>query len=149
MSVNLLEYTPLAIGIAMVQKLNEHKIKTTLFPDIAIKQAIFNSDICFIGGEALINGKGTVAKTGSQLVAELSKKHNIPTYLCFPTLKYYHKNLANNMLQPQAKNTAQINVKTYEEVSDNLLNGYVCEHGIFNKQNLLKEMKFYSSWMFM
>ncbi len=148
-SVNLLEHRLRALGNTLSQTLNKQKITTNVFSDISLKDAVFSSDICFIGCEALIKGKGAIAKTGSTLVAEISKKHNIPTYMCLPSLKYDHENFFNHSSYHPIKNVTDPIGKQYDEISDRLINGYVCEHGIFNQQNLLREIKFYSGWLFM
>ena len=146
--INLVEHAPFSFGIFMSERLKEHNVKTRLFSDLAIKEAAMQADSCFIGGEVIIHGSGAIAKTGSYLAAEISKKHQIPLYVCAHSLKYDVKNRVANMLEHEYCHDKHDVRKVYEFLPKDLINAYVCEYGVFKPEHISDEIRFHNSWMF-
>ncbi len=148
--VNMVEHRPFLFGQYLAKELNEKGIKTNLFPDIALEEAIKGADLCLIGGEAITKNKGAMAKEGSSIASETAKKHNIPTYVCATSFKY-NKDLNPKDTPPvtHTKTTqAPIVRATFDHVLPEHISAYICEYGVFRPEHIQEEIKFYNGWMF-
>lgn len=148
-TVNILQHSPFSFGNHLSAGLKKNKIDAAVFPDIAIEQAARSADACFIGGEAITKDGNAVAKTGSSVALDISKKYNIPTYVCLHSLKYDHKKTMHEALNHQYAEQAGHDMRSvYETISKEEIGAYICEYGVFKPENVVEEIKFYNSWMF-
>ena len=129
----------------MAQKLKNKKIVAKCYRDIEIKDAVKDADLCFIGGE-IINSFGAIAKTGTQIAAEISRQNHTPVYVCTHSLKYDPHNEIKTITHKQETTT---NVeKTLELLSNESFFAYLCEYGVLKPEHIKDELKFYNPWMF-
>lgn len=147
--VNILEHSPFSFGKHLSKKLKESRITATVFPDIAINQAVSSSDTCFFGGEAVLSDKNAIAKIGSVAALEISKKHNIPSYVCIHSMKYDHKKRMQASLTHQYSGEYGHDLRNvYEHIPKESVGAFICEFGVFKPEQILEEFRFYNRWMF-
>ena len=143
--IHLLEHQPHETGRDLIKKLDEKKIEYYLYPDLAMEHAISVSDICFIGGDAILENNNSIVKTGTNIVTDIAKKNNCPVYVCAHSWKYDNKKQANTLLNYKfgEKNPTFI----YEQLSSININSYITEHGIFKPEHVVEEIKYFNKWM--
>ncbi len=124
---------------ALSKKLKTHNINLIEINWHSINKALEKADICLIGGEILTRKKGVFVNKGGHMVAETAHKNNVPVYVCLHTLKYDHKSSTQIPVEEE---------KQYEYLSKNLVNSYVCEHGIFKPEHIVQEAKFHNKKLF-
>jgi translation initiation factor 2B subunit (eIF-2B alpha/beta/delta family) len=136
-SVNLLEHAPHNLGKHTYEELKKKKIDAKLFTDLEMFEAIKESDICFLGAKSINQDKNAVVKTGSNLAAEISNKHNIPVYVCAPSFLYDNDKVTSNRL---------VGV---EELKKENITAFITEYGIHSPAHLSEELRFHNSWLFL
>ena len=124
---------------ALSKKLKSHNITLIEIDWHSLNKILKKTDICLLGGEVLTKERGVFVKKGGHIVAESSIKHNVPVYVCLHTLKYDHKNLTRNYMSED---------KHHEYLSKNLVDSYICEHGIFKPEHMIQEAKFHNKKLF-
>jgi translation initiation factor 2B subunit (eIF-2B alpha/beta/delta family) len=135
--LNLLPGSPANLGQSLAETLTWKKSNITLFPDLALKNAINSADVCFIGAD-IISEKGAVTKLGGNLCAEIARKNHVPLYLCAHSWKYD----GHKTTKPTANN------QLYEFIPEKKITAFLLEHGIFKPRHLQREIKLHNSWMF-
>ena len=146
--INILEHSPFNFSHTLHKHLNKANI--TIYPDISIRQAIHDSDICFIGADAILKNSNLVAKIGSTAACMLAKENNVPVYVCAHSWKYDSKNMMIMSLQKEHEHDVKHHVKKiYEIVNKDLIQSFICETGIFNPKHIIDEIRFANSWMFL
>lgn len=143
--VNLLEHQPLEFGREFIKKLTSKNIEFRLFPDLAIEQAIFNSDVCFIGAEAILKNKGAITKSGTNLVSNIAKKNHCPVYVCAHSWNYDYKKTAIKLLDYNFGEKNPTNI--FEHLPFEKIDSYITEHGIFKPEHAIEEITYFNKWM--
>ena len=123
----------------LIKKLKSHKLTIVEIEWYSLNKAIKNIDLCLMGGDILTD-KGVFVKKGSHMIAETCQKNNVPVYVCLHTWKYDHKNSMKSFVEQE---------ETFEYLSKNLVNSYLCELGIFNSEQIIREAKFHNKKLFM
>ena len=121
------------------KKLKSHNINIVEIDWHSLNKVLKKTDLCLIGGEVLTKEKGVFVSKGGRMVAETSEKNNVPVYVCLHTWKYDHKNSTRNHF---------IEEKNHEYISKNLINSYICEHGIFKPEQIVQEAKSHNKKLF-
>jgi translation initiation factor 2B subunit (eIF-2B alpha/beta/delta family) len=149
-SLYFVEHRPFLFGNHLETKL-KNKIKTKQHTDIAIRQAVLSSDICFIGADALLKDANAIAKTGANAAIDAAIKANIPVYLFLHSLKYDNNQNHKHQLSHTAKTEKEeiTHETVYELVEKEKIDGYICEHGIYSPEHIINEIRFYNGWLFM
>ena len=122
------------------KKLKSHNINLVEIDWHSLNKVLKKTDICLIGGEILTKEKGVFVNKGGCMVAETSQKNNVPVYVCLHTWKYDPKNSTINYL---------VEEENHEYLSKNLINSYICEHGIFKPEHIVQEARFHNKKLFM
>jgi len=140
--LNFVEHKPFEMDKAFGKKLKEQKISYEIYPDLSLRQAIQNSDTCFIGGEAIFNNKGAMVKHGGKLAAEIAHKNQIPVYLCTHMWKHDHDDTFFLKLSRDEKVR-----KNYEMIPPNNITAYITDMGIHKPKEIVDEIKFHTRFL--
>ena len=145
-SVRTVRHMPFMLGSALKKKLARSEIKTTVYSDLSLKEAITHSDICFIGAEAILK-KGCIAKTGSNTASRFAEEQNIPLYYCAHSLKYDHDKKMKEFLDSTV--TVDDNVsRVFEYVPPENIGLYITDLGILKPEYMVDELKMHHKWLF-
>jgi translation initiation factor 2B subunit (eIF-2B alpha/beta/delta family) len=136
-SLNVVEHKPFEFGKILSEKLSE-KLKVNLVADISFHKAVEHSDIVLLGGEALFE-KGAIVKTGAHPVAKYAHEHRIPVYVCLNS--YKHNRKAAKLLSHEHSIGDYAHRNAYELIENNLIRGFVTEHGIYNPEHATTHLK--------
>ncbi|MFH2021136.1 MAG: hypothetical protein ABIJ34_06980 [archaeon] len=145
-TINLLVHHPFGFGNSFL-KVYENKLNIKLYPDMALKEACDNSDVCFIGADAITKNGGAIVKTGSNSAADICKKSGVPVYVCAHSWKYDKDEKSNELLNLKYDREPYTSSSVYEYIPPEKIDSFITEHGIFSPNNLTNEIKFFNSWM--
>lgn len=142
------ETRPLFQGRKTSKELKNAGIKVTMFIDSAMKQAIDNSDIIFLGADAILQ-KGIINKIGSGLIAEISQDNlgkKIPIYIVADSWKFTKnkvpiENRKLNEVWDKAPKNIKIKNPAFEFVSKKYIKAIISDLGILNYEEFLRKIK--------
>jgi translation initiation factor 2B subunit (eIF-2B alpha/beta/delta family) len=138
-SLHILEHRPLNYGNILSKKLAGIDIK--VFPDIAAREAIENTDICFLGAEALTE-HGAVCKAGSNMVADMSRRCSTPVYVCAHSWKYDSKGIYQRLLEQQHEGS-----RVFEFLNNDNFHSYALDIGVVGQKHVVREIRSFNKWM--
>ncbi len=151
------ELKPFLDGRLMAQKLAKEKIFVKQHADLALRIALKKSDLILIGAEAISTNGQVYSKIGSELIAEIAEKYDIPVYVCTDSWRYCPVTVQriekNKTLQPQkqiwTKPPKGVVVMNYgfEKINPKLITGIITEKGIFKPHHLISEAKKDHLWI--
>ncbi len=104
------------------------KKNAKIYPDLSLKDAILEADVCILGAEG-INKKGVIVKKGSSLIAAEAKANHIPLYVCASTHRHTKDSSHNKDL--------------FEHLPNEMLTGIILEHGIFDPKHGYEESRLF------
>ncbi len=150
-SVNNTETRPLFQGRITAKELTDEKIKVNHFIDSAMRIAIKQSDLVLIGADAITSQGKVINKIGSELVAEIAHKFDVPVYVCTNSWKFdpntilgfdeiIEKRFAQEVWKDAPKGV-NINNYAFEIVSSELITGIISELGVYSPDVFIEEMK--------
>ncbi len=154
--VNNTEARPYLSGRLMAQQLAKHNIMVQHYPDFGVRLAIKNADVVLLGAKAISPQGQVYAPLGSELVAVLAQKYDVPVYVCADTWKYsssviqlYEKMKLRSTQEIWEKPPQKVTVLNYdfEKVDPKLLTGTITELGIHKPHSLLAEIKAQYPWI--
>ncbi|MEK6906453.1 MAG: hypothetical protein AABW81_02430 [Nanoarchaeota archaeon] len=142
------ETRPLFQGRKTSQELRKAGIKVTQFIDSAMKQAIDNSDIIFLGADAILK-KGVINKIGSGLIAETARDNigkKVSLYIIADSWKYTKDKVPIesrklNEVWDKAPKNIKIKNLTFEFIPKKYIKAVVSELGILSYTNFLKRVE--------
>ncbi|NTV22889.1 MAG: translation initiation factor eIF-2B [Nanoarchaeota archaeon] len=145
-TIAALEHYPYMFGRHLSSKLNG-KISVKVYPDLLLTNAISDSSLVLLGGEA-ISDSGVIAKAGSELCCHAAKREGVLAYVCAHSWKYDRKNKMARLVSHQHKDKTHDATNMYEWIDGREFSGVITEHGIFPAKTLSIEIRPYSSWLF-
>ena len=86
------ETRPLYQGRKTSREISRAGIKVTTYVDSGMHQAIAESDVIFLGADAILK-KGVINKVGSALAAEISHVHKKRFYIVADSWKFYPRSI--------------------------------------------------------
>tara|TARA_B100000315_G_scaffold101489_1_gene93254 strand:- start:611 stop:1399 length:789 start_codon:yes stop_codon:yes gene_type:complete len=139
------ETRPLYQGRKTARELAKEKIKVTTFIDSGMHEAIKNSDIIFIGADAILKS-GVINKIGSMIVAEIAKVHKKPIYIVSDSWKFYPKNIKIeerdfHEVWKRAPKKIKIRNPAFEKIPKKYISGIISEKGILKYSEFIKKSK--------
>lgn len=156
-SVNCTETRPLFQGRVTAAQLAKAKIPVTLFVDSAARLALKKADIAFYGCDA-ITPTHIYNKIGSELFALIAQRYEVPLYVATGAWKFdpqgiYGKETVIEKRNPEevwpnAPKGIKIANPAFEKIDPALVNGIVCELGLFMRKSFIEEIKKAYPWMF-
>jgi eIF-2B alpha/beta/delta-like uncharacterized protein len=152
------ETRPLFQGRKSAIELAEHGIPVVHFVDSAARVAIKDSQIVFLGSDAITNKGEVFNKIGSEMIAELANNRKVPVYICTASWKldpysffgFDEKIEERNELEiwENAPNGVILSNYAFEKVNPKYIKGIISEFGILTPKKFVKETKKHYPWMF-
>lgn len=141
------ETRPLFQGRKTSQELKMAGIKVTMFIDSAMKQAIDNSSIIFLGADAILK-KGVINKIGSGLIAETAGDNigeKIPIYIVADSWKFTKnkvpiENRKLNEVWDKAPKNIKIKNPAFEFIPKQYIKAIISELGTLSYNDFLKKV---------
>ena len=152
------ETRPLFQGRITAKELAKEGIKVVHYVDSAMRLALKKADIVLFGADAVqANGK-VINKIGTELIAEIARKYDIPVYFCTTAWKFDPKTIYSIDEEIENRNKKEVwskapkNVKimnpAFERTGPELITGIISELGVFRPSVFIEEVKQKYSWMF-
>jgi len=141
------ETRPLFQGRKTSKELKNAGIKTTMFIDSAMRQAIDKSDIIFIGADALLKN-GIINKIGSGLIAEIANDNigkKVPVYIIADSWKFTKEKIKLeqrdlNEVWDKAPKKVKIKNPAFEFVNKKYIKGIITELGLMSYNQFVKRV---------
>ena len=151
------ETRPLFQGRITAKELSKNGIDVTHYVDAAMRLALKKADIIFLGSDAITSEGDVFNKIGSELIAEMAYKFDIPLYICTCSWKFdpmsifgfeekVEKRFAGEVWKNPPKNVTISNY-AFEKVKANLVTGIISELGIFKPGFFVEETLEKYHWM--
>ena len=152
------EAKPFLSGRSMAEELARRGISVKQHADLALRIALKNADIVLMGADTISEHGQIYASIGSELIAEIAEKYDIPVYICTDSWKFsqevaeeYEKNKKlRSHSEIWSKPPKKVTVLNYgfEKVNPALVAGIITEKGIFKPHYFVSELKKQCPWMF-
>ena len=157
-SVYNTETRPLFQGRKTAKEIAAMGIQVTHYVDSAMRFAIKEADIVLIGADAITAEGKIINKVGSELVAETARNYKVPIYVCTNSWKFdpqtilgfdekIEKRFSKEVWTNPPKRVS-INNYAFEQINPNLIDGVVCELGVYSPENLFYAINKKYDWMF-
>jgi ribose 1,5-bisphosphate isomerase len=152
------ETRPHLQGRITAKELSKAKIPVVHFVDSAMRVAIKDADIVFLGADAVSSEGFVYNKIGSELVCEVAKDYDIPVYICSDSWKFdaqtifgfeeiiEQRHAKEVWLNPPSR--VKISNYAFEKIAPSLITGIITELGIIRPELLTEEVKKAYPWMF-
>lgn len=151
------EANPFLTGYSIATHLAKHNIPVTFFSDLAIRQALKRADVVLLDADALAENGKVYSEIGSELIADLAEKYDIPVYVCTdswkisPSIVQEIEGIRN--LRPKEelwknppKGVTVLNY-SYEKINPKLITGIITEMGIYKPHYLISEVQRKYPWI--
>jgi len=155
--VHCTEEKPHMEGRLFAIALAKNKIPVKYYADLAIRQAMKRSDIVLMGANIISENGQVYGRIGSELIADVAERFDVPVYICADTWKYSKEAASefdkNKLLRPQgeiwSKPPKAVTVLNYgfEKIHPWLITGIISETGIYKPHQLIFELKKNNPWM--
>ena len=152
------ETRPKFQGRITASDLAKYRVPVTLFVDSAMRQALKKSDIAFLGADAITTEGKVINKIGSEMVAILCNKYDVPLYSCSNSWKFDPETVfgfeepiekrSEKEVWDKAPNKVEISNFAFESVDSSLITGIISELGIYRPDVFVEEVKQNYPWMF-
>lgn len=151
------EASPFFTGYLIATHLARHDIPVTFYADLAIRQALKRSDIILLDADALASNGKIYSEIGSELIADLADKYDVPVYVCTDSWKLSPDAVLNIDKNTELRPKEEIWKKpprgvtvlnySYEKISPRLITGIITEMGIYKPHYLIPEIKNQYPWI--
>ena len=156
-SVHVTETRPFYQGRITARELARAGIPVTFFVDSAARLALKKADIMLIGSDAVTAEGVVINKIGSELMAEVANRYDIPVYVCTHSWKFdpltvfgfeekIEKRASKEIWIHPPKNV-KINNYVFEKIKPSLIRGVISELGILKPEAFIEEVKKTYPWM--
>ncbi|MAG07951.1 hypothetical protein CMO89_00605 [Candidatus Woesearchaeota archaeon] len=149
------ETRPSLHGRVAASELNKLGVPVTHYVDSAMRLAVKEADIVLLGADAITPDK-VISKIGSEMVAELANRYDIPVFVCSNSWRFDYKSIFDfGGLEPgKAKeiwNNPPKNVKVcnyaFEKIELGLVTAVISEIGVYRPSVFIEEVKRNYGWM--
>ncbi len=148
---------PSGSGKQLSSQLMKYHIPVRYYADAALRLAIKESDLVFLGAE-VISSHGQIFNTiGSELVAEIANSNGVPVYICADSWKFNpavtKEYESRETLRPAhelwSRSPKSISIMNYgfEKVHPKLITGIITEFGIYKPVHMLAMIKEQYPWI--
>ena len=154
--VHITETRPCLGGRKMAATLSKYNIPVTYYVDAAVRLALKKADIVLLGADTISEQGQVYGAIGSEMVAELAEKYDVPVYICMASWKFNPTVLneyeGSSELQPTElwsnppRGVIVANF-TYEKIHPKLVTGIISEYGIHKPLFLIAELKKQHTWL--
>ena len=138
------ETQPLLQGRKTARELAKAKIRVIYLPDLAAEDALRKCDLFLFGADAYLPRK-IINKTGTNMLVEIARLHNVPCYSCGESLKFTNKikleiRSGKEIWDERNKNITVIN-PAFSALKAKKVTGVVSEFGILRYKKFIKKAK--------
>ncbi|MBW2966435.1 translation initiation factor eIF-2B [Candidatus Woesearchaeota archaeon] len=152
------ETRPKFQGRLTAKELARVGIPVVHYVDSAARLALKKADIMLLGADAITSEGKVINKIGSELMAEVAEKWDVPIYICTDSWKFDPKSVfgfeetiekrSSKEIWPTAPKGVLINNFAFEKIDPNLITGIISELGIYTPTVFVEEVKRAYPWMF-
>lgn len=156
--VNNTEARPNFQGRITASELAKEGIKVNHFIDSAARHAIKNADFVLVGCDAVLSTGEIVNKIGTQQMAEIANRYNVPVYVCTDSWKFDPRTIEGYPEEIENRESKEVwpnhpkNIKivnpVFEYVDPSLITGIISEFGIYPPSAFTEEARRENPWMF-
>lgn len=136
------ETRPLSQGKLTAKELAKAGIKVIYLPDPAAEDALLKCQLFLFGADAYLKRK-IINKTGTNMLCEIAKSHNIPRYSCGISLKYANNikletRSGKEVWDERSRNITIFN-PAFSALNRKYVSGVVSEFGILKYRQFIKK----------
>ncbi len=152
------ETRPMFQGRITAKELAKAGIPVTHYIDSAARLALKRSDIMLIGADAITTEGKVINKIGSELFAEVAKKHDVPVYVCTDSWKFDAETVFGyeEVIEERSKTEVwkgapkgiKIDNHAFEKINSDLITGVITELGVYKPEVLVEIIQENYPWMF-
>lgn len=151
------ETRPLLQGRITARELSKIRIPVTHFVDSAARIAIRKADIALFGVDAITTTK-IYNKIGSEMLAVIANKYDVPLYVCGDSWKFdpegiygFEETVEKRGPEEIWKNPpkgVKIENPTFERINPDLVTAIISELGVYQPEAFVEEVKKAYPWLF-
>ncbi|MFH1638337.1 MAG: hypothetical protein ABIB71_07975 [Candidatus Woesearchaeota archaeon] len=155
-TVHNTETRPLFQGRLTAMELAKAKIPVKMFVDSAARLALKKADVMLIGADS-ITSTAVYNKIGSELIAEVANKYDIPVYVCSTSWKFNPDTLMGFVEEVEQRSSKEVWEKppkgvkienpAFEKVSPEMVTAIISELGVLKHEAFIEEAKKKHNWM--
>jgi translation initiation factor 2B subunit (eIF-2B alpha/beta/delta family) len=148
--VNTLESNKNKDGKLISSILAKNKIPVKYYSDVALRQALKGADLVLLGTDLITQEGVLYSKIGSELVAELAEKYELPTYVCADSWvcnSHISKQFEKIQMKQQTSNSIKIMDYSFEKIHPKLITGIISGLGIYKTTAFINEVKNKYPWI--
>lgn len=152
------ETRPLFQGRITATELAKVGIPVTFYVDSAARLALKKADIALLGADAITADGKVINKIGSELIAEIAHKLDVPLYICTDSWKFDSLTIRGKDTKIEERSPDEVwknppkNIRVanfaFEKIKPELITGIITEVGIYRPSVLIEEIKSAYPWMF-
>jgi ribose 1,5-bisphosphate isomerase len=152
------ETRPRFQGRLTATELSKNRIPVVHFVDSGARIAIKDSNAVFLGCDAITSYGEVFNKIGSEMIAELAEKRNIPVYICTSSWKLDPYSFFGFDEKIEKRNEKEIWDKppegviisnfAFEKIPANLITGIISEFGVLKPEAFINMARKRNKWMF-
>ncbi len=156
--VHNMETRPLYQGRKTASELALAGIPVRHYVDSAARLAMKKSDILLLGADVITTEGKVINKIGSELIAEIADKYDVPTYCCTNSWKFEPRSVKGYETVIEERDPKEVwdnppkNVRimnyAFEKVSPEFISGLISELGIYRPEMFMDEVRNNYPWMF-
>lgn len=151
------ETRPLFQGRITAKELAAANIPVTHFVDSAARLAIKEADMVLLGADAITAEGKIINKMGSEMIADIAQRFDVPIYICTNSWKFdpktvfgfeeeIEKRFAREVWKDAPKGV-KINNMAFEIMDHNLITGIISELGVSAPEIFIEEVKHNYPWI--
>lgn len=156
--VNNTETRPFLQGRITAKQLSDAGIGVRHWVDSAARLALKKADLVLFGADAITAEGKVINKIGSELIAEVAQRYDIPVFVCTDSWKFDPKTVfgfeepierrsQKEVWKNPPKNVTIMN-PAFEKISPRLITGIVSELGVYKPEIFIEEVAHNYPWMF-
>lgn len=156
--VHILESRPSFDGRKAAVILAKNRIPVKYYADAALRQALKRADVMLIGADALSEHGQIFSEIGSELIAEMAQKYDVPVYAIADSWNFDKESAKEISLLTDLQSSKELwsncpkNIIVlnygFEKIHPSLITGIITEKGIYKPNHLIFEIKQNYPWMF-
>jgi ribose 1,5-bisphosphate isomerase len=157
-AVHVTETRPMLQGRITATELASAKIPVTIFADSAGRLALKKADIALLGADAITSEGKVINKIGSELLALVAEKLDVPLYICSDSWKFDPKSVFGFERELETRSQKEIWNRppkgisisnfVFEKIDASLITGIISELGVCKPESLVHDIKITYPWMF-
>jgi len=156
--VHATETRPFFQGRITAKQLSEAKIPVTLFVDSAARISLKKADVMLLGADAITAEGVVINKIGSELMADVASRYEIPFYVCTHSWKFdpltvfgFEEKIeerAEREIWNRPPRGVKISNFVFEKIEPSKIAGIISELGIFEPSSFVTEVEKNYKWLF-